>query len=361
VRNAILALVLGGIVAGSVAYVRATRRPVFSRPNEPELILNVPLLAEVPLISHRLHQLLPVREQPSSPGARAFRFAAASVDIQRAATGARCFAVTSAGAGDGRTTAAANIGLALAGDGHRVLLIDADLDSQGLSELLRGEWRGRPGWMDLVGGRARLQDVLLPAADGDAMDFALLPAGDPRPLAAQFFGSDRSRQLLQVLLEELKDRFDVVLIDGPPLLPVAYAATIASCADGALVIVNDGGPVTEQEELARRLRLIGRSAIGYVYNHAPRARRPVPVVPFILRSQPDAAAGPAVAAPVERLVTAQPAPLATEPARAEHLQMRPGAGAGRWRCSCGLENPATYDNCSRCGRPHLVRPRTAGG
>jgi hypothetical protein len=154
----------------------------------------------------------------------------------------------------------------------------------------------------------------------------------------------------------------VVLIDGPPLLPVAHAATIASCADGALVIVNDGGPVTEQEELARRLRLIGRSAIGYVYNHAPRARRAVPVVPFILRSQPEPVAMPGVDAPVELLATAHPASRVTEPTRVEHPQIRPGVAAVRgWRCSCGLENPATVDTCSRCGRPHAGRPQTAGG
>jgi Mrp family chromosome partitioning ATPase len=333
VRNVILALVLGAIVACSLAYVRATRRPVFSSPSEPELILNVPPLAEVPMFGHRLRQSLPVIEQPSSPAARAFRFAAASVDIQRSATGTRCFAVTSAGEGDGRSTATANIGLALAGDGHRVLLIDADLESQGLTEMLHGDERGGPGWIDLVAGRALLHDVLLPAVDGDTTDIALLSAGNPRVSSAEFFGADRSRQLLSTLIEELKERFDVVLIDGPPLLPVAYAATIASCTDAVLVIVNDGGAVPEQEELQRRLRLIGRSAIGYIYNHVPRGRRSAPVVPVNLR--PQAGVGPV-------------------PGRA-------WASAGSWRCRCSRDNPAALDYCPRCGRPQHLRPQSAGG
>jgi Mrp family chromosome partitioning ATPase len=347
IRNIILALVLGGIAACSVAYLRATRRPVFSSPGEPELILNVPLLAEVPAWSHRSRQSLPVVEHPSSPSARAFRFAAASVDIQRAATGARCFTVTSAGESDGRSTATANIGLALAADGHRVLLIDTDLESQGLSRVLRGDRRSGPGWMDVVAGRARVDDVLLPAIDSDVSVSALLPAGDRPVSAAQFFGADRSREQLQMLFEELKDRFDVILIDGPPLLPVAYAATVTSCADAALVIVNDGSPVPEQEELARRLRLIGRSPVGYIYNHAPRGRRTA-AVPVSLRPAPEAA------------------PVASDPAspprRAEHLPMRPRPLAGRaWHCQCGRDNPSAFDNCPRCGQTQHARPQSAGG
>ena len=359
-RTFVLALVLGFLIAGAAAYVRATRNPTFFRAEEPELLLGGPLLADVPALDARSGtEALPVVERPGSAAARAYSYAAASLDIQRATGRFHCLAVTSAGDDDGRSTVTANIALALAGSGVRTVVLDGDLETQGLSRLLRGDRASRPGWLDLVGGRARLADVIVRvpagAADGPSLD--LLAPGETRASAAELFGSDNARQLLDVLLGELGDRYDVVIVDAPPLLQVTHAATLAACADSVLVVVSHGGALAEQEEIGRRLRLIGRAPLGYIYNHPSKRRgsgrkpsRPGAVIPI---TEARAAAAP-VAVPPIAVVSGDVAAHGARPAPVL---------AALWTCSCGRANPTTFANCPRCARPQAeasARPRPAG-
>jgi Mrp family chromosome partitioning ATPase len=352
-RALVLALVLGGIVSGLAAYARATRKPTFFRANEPELVLGAPLLADVPAFDPRsAPHALPVVERPASPAAHAYRYAAASIDIQRVSAGIRRLTVTSAGDDDGRSTATANIALALAASGVHTLVMDGDLEAQGLSRRLRGDLVEQPGWLDLVAGRSGLTDavVQVPAANVEGLPLDLLTAGKTRTSAAEFFGADNSRRLLEVLLAELADRYDVVIVDAPPLLQVTHAATLAGGADSVLVVVSHGAVLADQEEIGRRLRLIGRPPMGYLYVRPASSRlvrrraRPSPAIPF-----------PTADAPVGVAALA-----ATPPA------VRPSAvpAGASWTCSCSRDNPPAFANCPRCGRPQpdmLARHRTAGG
>jgi len=70
-------------------------------------------------------------------------------------------------------------------------------------------------------------------------------------------------------MDDLYQRYDVILIDAPPLLQVAYASALLHVADAALVVVPHGVAIAEVEELADRLQFIGRPVIGYIYNRAP--------------------------------------------------------------------------------------------
>ncbi|TML89700.1 MAG: hypothetical protein E6G06_14120 [Actinobacteria bacterium] len=351
-RTLVLALVLGGIIAGLAAYVRATRKPTFFRANEPELVLGAPLLADVPAFaSHSSTGVLPVVDRPVSPAAHAYRYAAASIDIQRVSSGIRRLTVTSASEDGGRSTATANIALALAASGVHTLVMDGDLESQGLSRLLRSDFADHPGWLDLVAGRSGLSDVIVqvPAANAEGLPLDLLTAGKTRTSAAEFFGADNSRRLLEVLLAELADRYEVVIVDAPPLLQVTHAATLAGGADSVLVVVSHGGALADQEEIGRRLRLIGRAPIGYLYIHPASKRR---VAGGVRRK-------PAVPA----AIADAPAGLAVAAARRGVRPAIVAAGAS-WTCSCGRDNPPAFANCPRCGRPQsdsLARQHTAGG
>ena len=352
VRTLILALVLGGIVAGLLAYVRATRKPTFFRANEPELVLGAPLLADVPAYDSPSGPLaLPVIERPFSPTAHAYRYAAASIDIQRVSAGIRRLTVTSAGADDGRSTATANIALALAASGVHTLVMDGDLESQGLSRLLRRDLVDHPGWLDLVAGRSGLTDVLVqvPAAKAEGLPLDVLAAGKTTTSAAEFFAADNSRRLLEVLLAELADHYDVVIVDAPPLLQVTHAATLAAGADSVLVVVSHGSGLADQEEIGRRLRLIGRAPMGYLYIH-PETKR------LTRRSAPRSAVLPV---PVADARVAAPGPAAPRGARPSAVP-----NGSPWTCSCNRDNPPGLTNCPRCGRRRpeaLARPRAADG
>lgn len=261
-----VALLLGGLVGGGLAYFLAMRRHTFTRGLGPELVLEAPLLAEVPAFSEEgIKDPLPVRTAPASAAAEAFRFAAAALSIQAASAGAKSLVMVSATLGDGKTTVAANTAIAAAHGGTRVLLIDADFGDQALTQLLLREPARGPGLTEVVETGVELRDVLQTVEVAEGVRLNLLGRGQQPVTADNFFRSDPARSLF----EAAGEAFDLVLIDAPPLLQVAYTSTLLRHAEAAVVVVPHRGAVTKIEEVADRLQFIGIPALGYVYNRAP--------------------------------------------------------------------------------------------
>ena len=259
-------LVLGGLLGTALAYVLALRRRTFTDRSEPELVLGVPLLAEVPFFfEERIKSPLPVRAAPASAAAEAFRFAAAAIDIRVAAMGAKLVVTVSGKLGEGKTTVTANIAIVAAQKGSRVLVIDADFGDQALSRLfLEGK---APGWglTEVVEAGLELRDAIELVSVAEETYLSLLGRGLLPVTAVNFFGSAVTRSFF----DRVREEFDLVLIDAPPLLQVAYASTLVRDADAAVVVVPHRNRVAEVEDVAGRLSLIGTEAVGYVYNWAP--------------------------------------------------------------------------------------------
>ena len=265
-RAAVIGGVAGTFVALLLAYSLAIRRRSFSNRSEPELIVDAPLISEVPRFSDEgIKTALPVQDMPQTRTAEAFRFAAAALDIQSAGSSVKSLVIVSGNAGDGKTTAVANSAMALAREGNRVLVIDADFGSQNLSQLLVGNVPPAAGVTEVVetGTSLRQAIVRVPVTDGTSL--SLLARGHRSVIASNFFRSAATR----VFFEGIRGEFDLVLIDTPPLLHVAYTSVIARYADAALLVVNHGGAVSELEEVADRLAFIGTQPLGYIYNRSP--------------------------------------------------------------------------------------------
>jgi len=269
-REETRAALIGGVAATfaalAIAYSVAIRRRSFTNRSEPEIIIEAPIISEVPRFGDEgIETSLPVQDMPQTRTAESFRFAAAAIDIQSAASGARSLVVVSGNARDGKTTVLANAAMAAAREGNRVLVIDADFGSQNLSQLLVGNIPPATGVTEVVetGADLRRAIVTVPIADGAAL--SLLSRGHRPVIAANFFRSAATR----VFFEGIRNEFDLVLIDTPPLLHVAYTSIISRYADGALLVVNHGGAVSELEEVVDRLDFIGTRPIGYVYNRSP--------------------------------------------------------------------------------------------
>lgn len=266
VRAGIVGGILGLAIGIAAAYALSIRRRSFDDRSEPELLLEAPIISEVPHFAEEgLTTKLPVRDEPASRTAEAFRFAATAIDVQSAATGAKSIVAISAAGGEGKTTLLANTAIASAREGNRVLVIDADFGSQSLTNLLIGNERPPNGITEVVetGMPLRRAAVNVPVADG--ANLSLLSRGQRPVIAPNFFRSAATR----VFFEAARDDFELVLIDAPPFLHVAYSNILARYADAAIVIVNHGGSVSELEEVADRLDFIGTPPIGYVYNQAP--------------------------------------------------------------------------------------------
>ena len=265
-----VALILGLLAGVGVAYLLSSRRRIFHDRKEPEAILGAPLLADIPDFAEEgLKTRLPVRESPRSAAAEAFRFATASLELKLASQQAKSMIVISATLGMGKSTLLANLALAAAREGNRVLLVDADFGNQDLTALLTGSAStATEGLTDVISIGLPFTQAIRSIDVGADGVLSLLSRGRQPVVAADLLRSPKVKQLFDTVREE----FDLVLVDAPPLLQVAYASTLAAYVDGALVIVGHGESAAMIEETRNRLSLIGATVFGYVYNRSPLRR-----------------------------------------------------------------------------------------
>jgi capsular exopolysaccharide synthesis family protein len=194
---------------------------------------------------------IPVRDQPFSPAAEGFQ--SVRVALERLGLGTRfqVVVVMSADKQEGKTTVAANLGIALARQERIVLLVSGDMRRPGLERLLN------------VAPSLGLADLLDDSADSPlrtlfsvAPDLWLLPAGLPSGNPAELLDASKIRQLLQ----RIGFGKPVVIIDTPPALHAADAAALADVADGAVLVVRSG---------YSRLRSVRETVVGLRRDNMP--------------------------------------------------------------------------------------------
>ncbi len=283
-------LVLGGFMFGAaigsaIAFALSRGRRSFTSRGEPERALGFPLVADVPnFLDERLTTDLPVVEAPSSASSEAFRFVSTAIAMQRDRVvdeqGRGVFTsviLTSPTISAGKTTAAANTAFAAALGGNRVLLIDADFSSQELTTMLIGSVAPRLGLADVIQRAASLTDAVVSVSMEGAGSVDLLASGASNVSASDLL----SLSAASALFGTLSRNYDLVIVDGPPLLTVAYSTTLVRLADRVLVVLAHGQDVGRAQDLRHQLDMIGTPVLGYVYNFAP------------LRAEMTLASGPA--------------------------------------------------------------------
>jgi capsular exopolysaccharide synthesis family protein len=203
-------------------------------------------------------ELLPHRH-PRAAIAESYRALRTSLLLSRAG-GVGSIVVTSALPKEGKTATAANLAAVLSQLGKRVLLVDADLHKPRLHEIF------------LVSNRTGLVSILaegVPDASAIANtaipDLFLLPSGPASPNPSGLLSSNAMRELL----ERAKRDFDHVIIDTPPVLPVADAMVLGNLTDGVILCIRAGQ--TARDQVLRARDLLARSGIrilGAVLNQA---------------------------------------------------------------------------------------------
>lgn len=169
---------------------------------------------------------------PHSLAAEQFRVLASRIDLLSKERTLKVIAVTSAVKGEGKTTTAANLAIALAVDFRRkVLLMEGDLQAPALHTFLGSPFRY--GMSDVLVGDVDLESAVVTFF---ADSLSLLPGGAPRSNSAQLLGSNR----LQEVIHLAADKFDYVLIDAPPVLPLADMTIYGEVVDGILLVVRIG-------------------------------------------------------------------------------------------------------------------------
>ena len=194
---------------------------------------------------------------PQSPAAERYRLLLTRIKHAELGRSMRSIIVTSPAKGDGKSLTAANLALTMAQEFHqRVLLLDGDLRRPSVAKLL-GLPDG-PGLTEILLGAADLESALVRLPE---QHISVLPAGAPVAQPAELLGSAAMRRVL----DTLGTRFDRILIDMPPVAPLADVHVLTPMIDGLLMIVRTGS--TQKPAIERALSGLDVSKVlGLVLN-----------------------------------------------------------------------------------------------
>jgi succinoglycan biosynthesis transport protein ExoP len=223
-----------------------------------EKFLGVPVLAVVPKGVGILH-----RSSGFNPDAEAYRILRTNIEFHRKTPDANCLTVVSGGAGEGKSTTMANLAYICAQGGYNVLLIDADLRRPSMHRHF--DVSHTHGLSNYLTQNIRLEDVVVRTP---VENLYFLPSG---LLPADSAGILNSQRMVD-LIADVKSRFDLVLIDSPPILGVSDASVLANEADLTMIVV-------QHRKLPRHMLLrvkqtvenVGGKVIGVVLNNVDLA------------------------------------------------------------------------------------------
>lgn len=229
---------VGGLLAGILAALGADLvTNGLARPEDVEHVLELPHLSSLPHVPPRLAAGVPIETlrlvvaDPIAPFTEAIRAVKREVDVRRTSRRARVIVIASSLPGEGSSIVASNLAHHYAIAGGNVLLVDGDLRRGGLSRELGGT-RGF-GLLEALGTDRAVEGAILRDA---TTGLHFLPATGPAPVrlsSPDLLGSAR----MHAMLHDLRDQFDTIIVDAPPLLPVIDGRILADHADQIVLVM----------------------------------------------------------------------------------------------------------------------------
>ncbi len=271
VLNIALGFMVGLAGGTGLAFLFENLDDTIKTPDDVSGALGLGTLGAIGRLAKGEEQLV-VAAQPLSPVAEAFRALCTNIRFSGVDNPLRTLLVTSPSLTEGKSITVANLAVAMAQAGLRVVAVDADLRRPRLGQLfgldLREQVTTERLWWGLSGSllEGRTNGQLRPV---QVQGLRVLPSGELPPNPAELMGS----QHMQRLLHELAQQVDVVLIDSPPVLPVADATALAKAVDGVLLVLEAGHTRRKAARQAvESLRQVGANLVGVVLNGVPTDR-----------------------------------------------------------------------------------------
>ena len=260
-RNLALAALAGLMLGIGFALARQAMDQRVRDTRDLEALGDRPVLASIPVRRNDDAHAIYLELDPFGPQAEAVRQLRTNMMFVDVTTGKHSFVISSTLPGEGKTTTAINLALAMSDAGTKVLLIDADLRHPSIATNLGLE--GAVGLTTVLLGDADVEDV---TQRWGGTNLHVLTAGEVPPNPSELLGSTK----MHALFDELTQKYDFVLIDAPPVLPVTDAMVIEKLTGGLLMVVASGE--TRKRHVQEALRVLGTTeshVAGFVLTKAP--------------------------------------------------------------------------------------------
>jgi capsular exopolysaccharide synthesis family protein len=257
-RDAALALFVGLVLGAGIALL-VDRLDDTIRVDQIEEITGLPILGTIPRSERLAEGLVHVGNRSSVP-AEAVRMIRTALEFTGLEGQLKTVLVTSANPSEGKTTLVANLAVATALTGRRAIAVSGDLRRPALH--LAFGLSNEVGFTSVLLGTATARQAVLPVAG--VPNLRVVPSGPPPPNPTEVLASPVARALLSGLVHGA----DLVLVDGPPLLPVADSLVLCRSVDGVLLVVDTTGG-TSRRDLRRALELLNQveaRVLGVVVN-----------------------------------------------------------------------------------------------
>lgn len=224
-------------------------------------ITSVAILGGISYDENALKSPLLTQIGSQSPRAESFRQIRTNLQFAHVSNKSKTILVTSSLPGEGKSTTATNMAIAMSQAGQRVALVDADLRRPMVGDYLGLDRNA--GLTTVLVGQVHLEDLMQPWAGGN---LHVLTSGQIPPNPSELLGSEAMRDVI-ALLEE---HYDAVVIDAPPLLPVTDAAVLAQQVGGVVLVVGSQSVTSNDvtKSLAA-LEMVDADLLGLVLNKLP--------------------------------------------------------------------------------------------
>jgi len=264
-----IVLVMGLMSGGGLAVLRAWMDQRLRSAEEISAVLDVPVLGVVPSMSKKESVVTRgqvVHKDSGSPASEAYRTIRTAVFFGAPKGEAKTILVTSPAPADGKTTLVSNLAIAMAQAGQKVLILDGDFRKPAQHKVFEVDLQDR-GLSSVLAGTTTLEDAI---RSTEIKGLDLLPCGPDVPNPSEILNSETFAKLL----EQLSTKYDRVIIDSPPVMPVTDAQILAAICDVTLLVLRAEKSTRKISQQARDgLLSVGAHVLGVIVNDVPKKGR----------------------------------------------------------------------------------------
>lgn len=252
-----LAGAVGLVLAIGAAYILEYLDRSIKTTDDVERVLNYPVIGYLSMVSENGNSATYVASHPNSLVAESFRLLQSNLEFFQAYNAAKLILVTSPMQGNGKTTIAVNLALSLALSGQKTIIVDSDLRRPAVHTALKIS--KAPGLADVIRNERELSAA---RRNLKSRGIEVLTAGNIPQNITEVIGSKR----IAAVLGNLRDDFDVVIVDAPPLV-ISDAYNLAAKVDGVILVLEPGQTEEDQAKVIKeQLNRAGARVIGVVFN-----------------------------------------------------------------------------------------------